>query len=160
MPQKKLINKFCSITHIYNVHHVSLFSWHSKCAVDSNTFLKFKFKKFQQGVWVFFKIFLWLNCNAQVQVWLAPLPIHSCVGAIANRGQWEQGCSLFMATDLGPVRATQEKKMYIMCESLSLNKQLIYYKFNHFVTCHESPSSITLWKLNKSSIFFCQENSI
>ena len=48
--------------------------------------------------------------NAQVQVWLAPLPIHSCVGAIANRGQWEQGCSLFMATDLGPVRATRKKK--------------------------------------------------
>ena len=48
--------------------------------------------------------------NAQVQVWLAPLPIHSCVGAIANRGQWEQGCSLFMATDLGPVRATHRKK--------------------------------------------------
>ena len=45
-----------------------------------------------------------------VQVWLAPLPIHSCVGAIANRGQWEQGCSLFMATDLGPVRATRRKK--------------------------------------------------
>ena len=41
---------------------------------------------------------------------MAPLPIHSCVGAITNRGQWEQGCRLFMATDLGPVRATQEKK--------------------------------------------------
>ena len=38
------------------------------------------------------------------------MPIHSCVGAIANRGQWEQGCSLFMATDLGPVRATRKKK--------------------------------------------------
>ena len=34
-----------------------------------------------------------------------------CVGAIANRGQWEQGCSLFMATDLGPVRATRKKKI-------------------------------------------------
>ena len=45
-----------------------------------------------------------------MQVWLAPLPIHSCVGAIANRGQWEQGCSLFMTTDLGPVRATRNKK--------------------------------------------------
>ena len=31
------------------------------------------------------------------------MPIHSCVGAIANRGQCEQGCSLFMATELGPV---------------------------------------------------------
>ena len=48
--------------------------------------------------------------NAQVQVWLAPLPILSCVGAIANRGQWEQGCSRLMATDLGPVRATRRKK--------------------------------------------------
>ena len=44
------------------------------------------------------------------------LPWHSkcavdlniCVGAIANRG--EQGCSLPMATDLGPVRATSKKK--------------------------------------------------
>ena len=45
-----------------------------------------------------------------VQVWLAPVPIQSCVGAIANRGQWEQECSLFMATDLGPVRATRKKK--------------------------------------------------
>ena len=42
--------------------------------------------------------------------WLAPLPIHSCVGAIANRGQWEQGWSLFMTTDLGPVGATGRKK--------------------------------------------------
>ena len=33
---------------------------------------------------------LHLNRNAQVQVWLALLPIHSCVGDIANRGQWEQ----------------------------------------------------------------------
>ena len=48
--------------------------------------------------------------NAQVQVWLAPVPIHSCVGAIANRGQWDQGCSLLMATDLGPVRATRKNK--------------------------------------------------
>ena len=48
--------------------------------------------------------------NAQVQVWLAPVPFQSCVGAIANRGQWEQGCSLLMATDLGPVRATCKKK--------------------------------------------------
>ena len=57
-----------------------------------------------------------INRNAQVQVWLAPLPIHSCVGAIANRGQWEQGCRLFMATDLGPVRTTQEKKKkYLPC---------------------------------------------
>ena len=39
--------------------------------------------------------------------WLAPVPIHSCV---ANRGQWEQGCSLSMATDVGPVRATRKKK--------------------------------------------------
>ena len=50
--------------------------------------------------------------NAQVQVWLAPLPMHSCVGAIANRGQWEQGCRLFMATDLGPVTATRKKKYF------------------------------------------------
>ena len=39
------------------------------------------------------------------------MPIHSCVGAIANRGQWKQGCSLFMATDLGPARATCRKKI-------------------------------------------------
>ena len=37
-----------------------------------------------------------------------------CVGAIANRGQWEQGCSLFMATDLGPVRATRKKKYFVV----------------------------------------------
>ena len=43
------------------------------------------------------------------------MPIHSCVGAIANRGQWEQGCSLFMATDLGPVRATSKKKKKNSC---------------------------------------------
>ena len=53
---------------------------------------------------------LWLDRNAQVQVWLAPVSIHSCVGAIANEGRWEQGCSLPMSTDLGPVRATREKK--------------------------------------------------
>ena len=40
------------------------------------------------------------------------LPIHSCVGAIANRGQGEQGCSPLMATDLGPARATHIKKMF------------------------------------------------
>ena len=51
-----------------------------------------------------------IHRNAQVQVWLAPVPFQSCVGAIANRGQWEQGCSLFMTTDLGPVRATHRKK--------------------------------------------------
>ena len=38
------------------------------------------------------------------------MPFQSRVGAIANRGQWEQGCSRFMATDLGPVRATRRKK--------------------------------------------------
>ena len=27
-----------------------------------------------------------------------------------KRGQWEQGCGLFMATDLDPVRATRKKK--------------------------------------------------
>ena len=30
--------------------------------------------------------------------------------AIENRGQWEQGCSLSMATDLGPVKATRKKE--------------------------------------------------
>ena len=30
----------------------------------------------------------------QVQVWLAPLPVQSGVGTIANRGQWEMGCNL------------------------------------------------------------------
>ena len=44
--------------------------------------------------------------------WLAPLPINSCVGAIANSGQWEQGCNLYMSTDLGPVRATCRKKEF------------------------------------------------
>ena len=29
------------------------------------------------------------------------------------KGQWEQGCSLYMATDLGPFRATSEKKIYM-----------------------------------------------
>ena len=47
-----------------------------------------------------------------MQVWLAPVPIQSSVGAIANRGQWEQGCCLYMATDLGPVRATRKKKTF------------------------------------------------
>ena len=51
--------------------------------------------------------------TAQVQVWVAPVPIHSCVGAIANRARWEQGCSLPMATDLGPVRATHGKKKLV-----------------------------------------------
>ena len=59
--------------------------------------------------------------NAQVQVWVAPLPNHSSVGTIANRGQWEQGCSLFMSTDLGPVRATRKKK-----------KKKILYLRNYF----------------------------
>ena len=45
-----------------------------------------------------------------MQVWSASVPFQSFVGAIANRGQWEQGCSLFIATDLGPVRATRKKK--------------------------------------------------
>ena len=54
---------------------------------------------------------LHLNRNAQVQVWLAPLPFHSCVGNIADRGQWEQGCSRLMATDLGPVKATRKKNV-------------------------------------------------
>ena len=44
-----------------------------------------------------------------MQVWLAPVPFQ-CVGAIANRGQLEQGCSLSMATVMGPVRATRKKK--------------------------------------------------
>ena len=39
-----------------------------------------------------------------------PQVVNICVGAIANRGQWEQGCRLFIATDLGPVRATSKKK--------------------------------------------------
>ena len=52
-----------------------------------------------------------LSEQSQVQVWLAPVPIQSCFGAIANRGQWEQGCSLLMATNLGPVRATREKNI-------------------------------------------------
>ena len=63
-----------------------------------------------------------LHRNAQVQVWLAPVPIQSCVGAIANRGQWEQGCSLFMATDLGPVRATRRKKKRMQ---LTFKKKLL-----------------------------------
>ena len=46
-----------------------------------------------------------------MQSWLAPVPLQLCVGAIANRGQWEQGSSLFMATDLGPVKATSKKKI-------------------------------------------------
>ena len=29
---------------------------------------------------------------------------------IVNTGQWEQGCNLYIATDLGPVRATRKKK--------------------------------------------------
>ena len=33
-----------------------------------------------------------------------------CVGAMANRGRWDQGCSLPMATHLGQVRATRRKK--------------------------------------------------
>ena len=87
----------------------------------------FKFKRMTNsrfGIVTFFFFFLLLNITVgvpcvplnsavdseKVQVWLAPLPIHSCVGAIANRGQWEQGCRLFMATDLGPVRTTRKKK--------------------------------------------------
>ena len=66
------------------------------------------FKVFFKKIPVFVKEY-----NAQVQVWLAPLPIHACVGAIANRGQYEQGCNLYMATDLGRVRATRKKKTII-----------------------------------------------
>ena len=71
-----------------------------------------------------------LQLNAQVQVWLAPLPIHSFVGAIANRGQWEQGCSLFTATDLGPVRATRTKKNFAV--NLEPNLLLALFQIRHF----------------------------
>ena len=54
---------------------------------------------------------------------MAPVPFQSCVGAIANRGQWEQGCSLFMATDLGPVRATSRKK-----KKKKERKKVVYYE--------------------------------
>ena len=37
------------------------------------------------------------------------MPVNMAI-MTTNRGQWEQGCSLFMATDLGPVRATHRKK--------------------------------------------------
>ena len=80
--------------------------------------------------------FRYFEClNAQVQVWLAPLPIHSCVGAIANRGQWEQGCSLFMATDLGPVKATREKKNNIYFAS-KVNEQYFVCLFHARYIAH------------------------
>ena len=48
------------------------------------------------------------------------------IGAIAKRGQWEQGCSLYMATDLGlqPYghRATR-KKMYLNFDCFPLDIQ-------------------------------------
>ena len=71
-----------------------------------------------------------IHRNAQVQVWLAPLPIHSCVGAIANRGQWEQGCRLFMATDLGPVRTTRKKKY-----SMTLHKLCSFWRYHFRHSC-------------------------
>ena len=57
------------------------------------------------------------------------LPIHSCVGAIANRGQWEQGCSPLMAKDLGPVRATHKKKTLVI-----LNKVSLFYLYSVSIT--------------------------
>ena len=75
----------------------------------------------------------YLNRNAQVRVWLAPLPINSCIGAIANRGQWEQACRLFMATDLGPVRATRRKKRPIL------------FNFYYFLGLLNLPNSKIPW---------------
>ena len=50
------------------------------------------------------------TCRSKANQLKTILPIQSCVGAIANRGQWSQGCSLFMTTDLDPNRATRRKK--------------------------------------------------
>ena len=49
---------------------------------------------------------------------------NACVGAKANRGQWEQGCRLCMATDLGPVRATLEKKKNLWVSTKSIHWNL------------------------------------
>ena len=35
-----------------------------------------------------------------------------CIARSFRIGRWEQECSLPMATDLGPVRATHKKKLY------------------------------------------------
>ena len=59
--------------------------------------------------------------------------IQLCVGAIANRGQWEQGCSLFMATDLGPVRAARKKKKK---KKNYFNSFKIYFLVFSFVGIH------------------------
>ena len=52
---------------------------------------------------------------------------YKCVGAIANRGQWEQGCSLFMATDLGPVRATRREKKKLNLKNLNIKSQYLNF---------------------------------
>ena len=49
-----------------------------------------------------------------------------------NIGQWEQGCSLPMATDLSPIRATHRKK-----KKKKKKKNLVYYgKVQRLSTAH------------------------
>ena len=70
---------------------------------------------------------------------MAPVPIQSCVGGIANRGQWEQGCSLFMAADLGPVRATRRKKrtLHISPEHYKISTTIIQMQLS-LIRCSDS----------------------
>ena len=56
-----------------------------------------------------------LNRNAQVQVWLAPVPIQSRVGAIANRGQWEQGCIVYLWPQTWVQLGPHIKKKKLIC---------------------------------------------
>ena len=60
------------------------------------------------------------------------------------KGQWEQGCSLYMATDLAPVRATRKKKKipcstgfsidtYFEISEIGTSSNPIY--FNTFLYC-------------------------
>ena len=53
--------------------------------------------------------------------------------AIANRGQWDQGCSLFMATDLGPVRATHKKNKIKNLENQELPNPIVYQKSKFYL---------------------------
>ena len=51
-----------------------------------------------------------------------------CVGAVANRMPMDQECSLYMTTDLGPIRATLEKN--VQNEHVFLSTLLFVFIFD------------------------------
>ena len=78
---------------------------------------------------------------AQVQVWVAPLPFQSCVGAMANSRPMGTG-AYYMTTDLGPVGATRRKKTISLSLYLSL-KVVFMFILKHF----------KLTKINTMAVF-------